>query len=342
MAYFFLLYRLRLKALLRSPAIITGAVFLTLTLTFALFLPEGAPAALSVGLLPRGSIAEETAKILKDNGDYTVLSYGDEAALRQDVLSGELHCGYVVTDEWTGETPVTAYYTKGSYLRPLLDQLVLSAYFEAKLPRMTQEYLDSRGYGDADGMALLEKQRREARTMEIELRTVGRETPLEDPAAKNMQPLLYAVMASLFLALAVVEALLTPEAEARAQDQLRAMSGHRLASAGAPALARMTVYLFFLALADVLLHRIWDSMYYPFQARMTALCLLALAGTALALAVGRLRRWSGVLVAMLPPWLLLSVFCSGALIDPALFPMGLGALRFLSPAWYALRCMAAF
>lgn len=342
MRYFWLLYRLRLKAALRSATMITCAAFLLLTLTFAALLPQGTPASLSIGVLPRGGIGADTAGILKQNGDYTVLLYDDAAAMRRDVLSGFLHCGYTVADEWMSDIPVTVYYTDGSYLRPLLDQLVLSAYFEAKLPRMTQEYLDGNGYGEADALALLEKQRREARTMEVELRTVGRETPPEDSPSKSMQPLLYAALSSLFLALAAVDALLAPASLAKAENQLRVMSGRRLASAAAPILARITVYLAVLAAADALLFQIWGSMYYPLEARAAGLGFLALAGAALGLAAARLRRWSAVLTVLLPPWILLSVFCSGALTDPALFPMGLGVLRFLSPAWYVLRLMAAF
>ena len=40
------------------------------------------------------------------------------------------------------------------------------------------------------------------------------------------------------------------------------------------------------------------------------------------------------------PFLLVSILCSGAIVRPELLPAGLGALRFLSPAWYALRLLS--
>lgn len=341
MSYFFTLYRLRLKASLRSQTALLSAFFLLLTLGFALLLPGDAPAALSIGVLPQGETAWEAARILQSNGDYTVTAYEEPEALRGDVLSGSLHCGYEISSGQDLQKPVTVYYTETSYLRPLLDQLVLSAYFEANMPRMTQEFLDGKGYAGADAVELLEKQRREAKTMSVELRAVGRETPLPKAASQNMQPLLYAVLVSLFLAAAFVEALLVPGPMARAQTQLRVMSGHGAASVAAPVLARLTLYLAVLLAADAALNAIWAGMYYPPAARLTMLPLLALAGALPALAANFLRKHTFV-VAALPPLLLVSVFCSGALIDPGQFPMGLGALRFLSPAWYALRWMAIF
>lgn len=341
MRYFFTLYRLRLKATLGSQTALVSVLFLALTLGFALLLPGKAPAALSIGVLPQGEIARKAAEILQNNGDYTVTAYEEPEALQADVLSGKLHCGYEISSERDLEKPVTVYYTEASYLRPLLDQLVLSAYFEANMPRLTQQFLDEKGYEGADALKLLEKQRQEAKTMSVELRAVGRETPLPEASSQNMQPLLYAVLVSLFLAVTFVEALLVPGPVARAQKQLRVLSGHGAASVAAPVLARLTIYLAVLLAADAALTAIWGGMYYPRLARLTMLQLLALAGALPALAANFLRKHTFV-VAMLPPLLLVSVFCSGALIDPKQFPMGLAALRFLSPAWYALRWMAFF
>lgn len=343
MRYFLTLYRLRLKASLCSPVIIvTASFFLALTLTFAALLPVRAPAVLSIGVAAQGETAEAARDILLENGDYTVLPYTDVKKMRADILSGKLHCGYEIGDEWDFGKPVTVYDTQSSYLRPLLDQLVLSSCFEARLPYMTQEYLEKLGCTGKDAKKLLAEQRLEANTMTVELRAVGKGSALPENA-RSVQPLLYAVLVSLFLAVAVIGVLLVPGAYARAQGQLAAMSGHRLASMAAPALASLTLYLAVLLAADGALSILWgEGQYYPVMARVTLLPFLAALAALPTLTAGFLRRWAAVITVVIPPWLLVSVVCSGALADPATFPMGLGILRFLSPAWYALRWLAAF
>lgn len=53
--------------------------------------------------------------------------------MRRAVLTGELHCGYLLDPG--ADPPVTVYETDGSFLRPVADELVFGALFEAEAPR---------------------------------------------------------------------------------------------------------------------------------------------------------------------------------------------------------------
>lgn len=340
MKYFSLLLGLRLKATLRSTAFLVSALcFLTLTVLFGILLPRQEQAGLTVGVLPESVIGKAAAELLLKNGDYQVVPYEDKAVMERDVLTGRLHCAYVLSDEWTEKHPVTVLSTEGAYLRPLMDQLVLSAYFHAKVPRMIGDYLGSLGYpgGEEEAAALIETERARSNAMEIVVRTIGSGEAMENGALKNgIQPLLYAVMVSLFVAVSLLGAMLSKEEDIRALGQLRALTGRKFSGVLAPALATALLYLALLWGTTLLLSVLLGPMS---RGGGLLYLLLALAAAGFSMAGARLRRHAAVVGALLPIWLMVSVFCSGALLDPKLLPMGLSFLRFLSPAWYALRLL---
>ena len=336
MGYFWNLYWLRLKAAFRSPVrLACVAVFLILVVAFGCLLPQKGPSGLTVGIVPEGETGKAAFTILKGNGDYQIEIYPDLESMQKDILTGNLHCGYRIGKAEEAQ-PITAYDTEASYLRPLLDQLVLSAYFEAMTPYMAQDYLKQRNL-EGNVTALLEKQRQEAKPLEADIRSITGFTAPPGTASQSVQPLLYAVLASLFLAAAVLEALL-PGEDCRLRLRLTA---HPFSNAISPAMATATIHLIGLLIAESLLNIILPDPYYPLMARLTMLFLLALVSALPAAAAGSLRGRTAI-AALLPPWVLIGVFCSGALIDTAHLPAGLGLLRFLSPGWYALNWMRLF
>ena len=243
--------------------------------------------------------------------------------MEKDILTGKLHCGYRIGKAEEPQ-PVIVYNTEASYLRPLLDQLVLSAYFEAMTPHIARDYLEQRNL-KGDITALLEKQREEAKPLEADIRSIQGFAVPPDTTSQSVQPLLYAVLASLFLAAAVLETLL-PGEDCRQRLRLTATA---------------TVHLMALLAAEGVLSVILPDPYYPLTARLTMLILLAFVSAVPAAVAGSLRGRTAI-ATLLPPWVLIGVFCSGALIDTAHLPAGIGLLRFLSPGWYVLGWMRFF
>lgn len=336
MGYFWNLYWLRLKAAFRSPVrLACVAVFLILVVAFGCLLPQKGPSGLTVGIVPEGETGKAALAILEGNGDYRIETYGDLQSMQKDILTGKIHCGYRIGKAEDAQ-PVTVYDTESSYLRPLLDQLVLSAYFEAVTPNIAQKYLEQRNM-EGDAAALLEKQRLEAKPLEADIRSITGLTAPPNTASQSVQPLLYAVLASLFLAASVLEALLPGE---DCRQRLR-LTSHPFSNAAAPAMATVTIHLVGLLTAEGILSVVLPDPYYPLMARLTMLFLLALVSAIPAAAAGCLRGRTAIAV-LLPPWVLVGIFCSGALIDTAHLPAGLGLLRFLSPGWYALGWMRLF
>ena len=112
-------------------------------------------------------------------------------------------------------------------------------------------------------------------------------------------------------------------------------------TAFAPALAGVLINLAVLLAADGLMHALFlQDGAYGAGTRVLAFCALSVLMAVISPLMSRLRRWTGIVVALLPPFLFIGIICSGAIVDPVLLPAGMGALRFLSPAWYFLRLMA--
>ena len=84
------------------------------------------------------------------------------------------------------------------------------------------------------------------------------------------------------------------------------------------------------------------NVYYSWQAQAVILVALAALAALCYLVASAARRFHRVLAVLLPLWCFVNVLFSGALIDPARLPYGLGVLRFFSPAWYGLRLLEVF
>ena len=328
MRYFGTLLRLQIWSRLRSASFaVTAACFLVLALGFAVLLPDRQPSGLTVGLFAESQSGRDTAEILQKNASCRFLLFDSVEALERDLLTGKLHCGYRISD---GENPVTALTTDGSYMRPLLDEVVLSAYAEARLPQDVRDYLMQAGLGSADVEGILAGLRGEATPMTITVQTVGKAS-VQALAEQSVSLLLYAVLSGL----------LAGDEPKRALQQLSALSGRRLSGALAPALADVLLNLAVLVLTDVCISRLLPGGYQP-AGRAALLLALALLGVAFRMLAAALRRFSGAVAALMPVWLLAGIFCSGSIISPELLPAGLGILRFFSPAWYLLRLLQGF
>ncbi len=340
MRYFATLLFVQLKSALRSAAFyVSTAFFLAVMLLLAAVLPENNGVNLQIGVTASGDIASAAADALLGNAGFTVTRYMDDDALRRDVRAGALHCGYRLDDQM--EPPVTVYLTDASYMRPLTDEIVLAAYMDARAPGMAKAFLEDNGIDGSNAAFTYERLRVSEPPLSLELRTRGEGAPIEALADSGVQPLLYAVLITVFFGMAVLSALLEGEGRAAAYRQLAVFSGHRIVTAFAPALAGVMINLAVLLAADGLMHALFlkDGAYNG-RARVLAFCALSILTAVISPLMSRLRRWTGIVIALLPLFLLTCVVCSGAIVDPVLLPAGLGVLRFLSPAWYCLRLMA--
>lgn len=340
MRYFATLFFLQLKSALRSTAFyVSTAFFLAMMLLLAAVLPKNSGVNLQIGVTASGDVAETAANTLLENTGFTVIRYTDDDALRRDVRAGALHCGYRIDDR--AKPPVTVYLTDASYMRPLTDEIVLAAYMDARAPGMAEAFLEDNGIDGSDAALTYERLRGSEPPLSLELRTRDGGASAEALAGSGVQPLLYAVLVTAFFGIAILSVLLEGEGQAAAHRQLAVFSGHSAATAFAPALAGVLLNLAVLLAADGFMHALFlENGAYSAGARVLAFCVLSAFTAVVSPLVARLRRWTGAVIALLPPFLLIGVLCSGAIVDPVQLPAGLGALRFLSPAWYCLRLMA--
>ncbi|MEM1485740.1 hypothetical protein V6615_12850 [Oscillospiraceae bacterium PP1C4] len=333
MRYFLTLLRMQLKSTLRSPVfLVSTGFFFALTTILAAILPQNEAVSLQAGVLTQTPAAVQTAELLFENTDYTFVEYTDQDTLERDVLKGVLHCGYLL-----GDNPsMTALVTDASYMRPLLDEIVLAAYFKTRMPSIASEYLAQNGFDNAQVQSDYDQLSREATPMTVILQSTGA-GDVAALAQSSIQPLLYAVLVSLFLALSLLSVLLSDEGKARAAKQLAVLTRRPLATAFAPVLVNVLLHSAVLIAADALLSGFVRHSVYTGMARFAALVVLAAVTALLTLGAAPLRRSANVMLYLLPFALLVSILCSGAIVSPSMMPAGLGVLRFFSPAWYALR-----
>ena len=337
MRYFFTLLRLRIKAGAASRTfLLTAVCFLALSAVLSAALPDSSRMSLEVGLVAEGERAERVTARLMQNEDYRFIRYPGQEAAEQAVLAGKLHCGYLLGAE---EPPIIALSTRSAYMRPLIDEIVFAAWFEEEMPVLAAERLTQNGFSDAQAHADFERLREEAEPMTVVLRQSGGQA-LDTLAESSVQPLLYAALVSAFLAISLAAGLLGESGRDRAVRQLASVSGHPLATVFAGTLSQALLNLLVLVASDLLLGALLDHPAYPLYARLAMLAILAVASALLTAVVSLSGRLRAVVPALLPPFLLVSILCSGALVRPELLPAGLGALRFLSPAWYALRLLS--
>jgi len=294
---------------------------------FLLLCPEPKGASASIGLLFDGGnpvLAAACAPLEQEEGlPFRFYHPGEEETMRRAVLTGELHCGYLLDPG--ADPPVTVYETDGSFLRPVADELVFGALFEAEAPMFTRELL-TQTPGGPSGFAP-----GKTSPLTVTVESAGSFPPPE--SALDLRPLLFAVFSSLFLFLAVFGGLFVPE-EAAAFEMLETV---RPGAAKTALLADAACTLLQGALPGLLLLAFPDLRG---AASPAAFVLLAAAAAVLRQAASRLaaRHPAAVSPVLLLAlcWVLPAVCCSGALVDPA----GLGpfaSLRFLSPAWLLSR-----
>ncbi len=338
MDYFFRVLKAHMVHMFRSAAFwVTTLCFLLLVLVMGIALPQGSQQmSLEVGVLPEGEWGEQVEELLLSEEDFRYRRYHERSTLERDILTGALHCGYLLE-----EGKVTALVTSASYLRPLIDELIFTAAMEVDAPGIAQKFLQD-SLQPADGIP--ETFRNLSQTepsMEIEVIERGG-APLERFSQGGLQPLLYAVLVTAFLAASALTELLSPVQHQRALCQLAVLGERRIGTllgiAGGNLLLNGGILLVAGGLTDLLL----QTSIYPWKARWILLGSLAGFSVLLSLGITFFRRFYSVLIALLPLWCFCSVLFSGALIDPARLPYGLGTLRFLSPSWYGLQILQQF
>lgn len=340
MNFFLLLSQLRLKATIRSAVFAVSAIFfLVLTLTLGLLLPREEQSGLRVGIQAQGSIAEQAVAQLERSEDYQLLRYDDEQTLRRDILRGTLHCGYLLTDDYPDHAaPITVLQPEDAFMRPLLDQMVFTAYFEASVPTLTRAYLESVQVETGGLDRAFAEVAQSAKPMVVTLKPLGEAqiAPLQTQRT-GMQPMVYAVLVMTFTGVCLMNVLLQSPADTRALRQLSQKK--RVAGIMAPICADVLLHFALLLVADFLLGALLGGQSYPLAARLTVFSLLAVFTALIGIPAAALRRAGTAVCVALPLWLTVGIVCSGALISPDKLPGALPLLRFLSPAWYALQIL---
>lgn len=339
MRYFLTLLVLRLRTALQSAGFwLTCGIILAGAVLLAEVLPQGTTAGVSVGIYSQDQPFNQLSELLADNEDFDFVAYTDPTEVEREVLSGNLHCAYLFAQQ---TPPITVLETKSSYLRPLVDEIVLSAYLQLQTPMMVSEYLEQAGLPASAVEEDYARIQKETTPMTIQLKTAGNVPKIEQLAQSSVQPLLYALLATAFPIAALVSVLLAGERRAAEQRYLATFSGRPILTLLAPVFADALLYSALLIAADLLMNRLVIHPVYGVQARLIALLVLAIISALFQLTGALIKRFGDAVSYTLPLFAVVSVFCSGALINPLYLPVGLGALRFLSPAWYFLRLVGA-
>lgn len=338
MRYHMTLFALKLKTYLLRPFFLAGLAFLAVAMTLlAALVPQSAPLSLTVGILPVEEQAQPLANMISESSeDYQVVLYEQESQMRRDILSGKLHCGYLVSLD--SDAKIIALETSDSFMRPLIDEMVLSQLFAYQAPMMAEDFLNARQYHVQDVQAAYQDAADNSVPMTVEIRTVGEQKEIAQLASQGIQPLLYAVLVMAFLALALLSSLLSKDQDK--QRYLALFSGHPVGTAMVSCLAQVLAYLLVLILADVFMNLFVMSAQYTIAGRMALLLFLAVLGLLIQLAGAKVRKAGTVIAILVTPYMLFGILFSGAVISINLLPFWIQPLKFLSPAWYALELLS--
>ncbi len=343
MRRFLRFFALFLKYRFKSTAFwVSAGMLLLLFGSFALLCPTTQPASAQIGLMydANDSTLQNACAPLLASDTLRFVHYPPEAlaSMQRDVRTGVLHCAYSISQ--TAAPPITVYENDGAFLTPVTDELVFAAWFETQLPKITLSAAEKLNLTD-QALILAEMQRLQSESSPM--MPVLTLNAAAAPKAENgigLSPLLYAVLVPLFLLCVVFSALLSKshERELAALLSLRCPSRPYLPAAAAT-LAQALLFAALPALCEGLLWLLHIKTGYALTARLTLVCLLALAAALIAPAVSRLRPRPALLLAAVL-WAASSVIFSGAILTPEALGH-LGALKYLSPPWYLLRLMTA-
>ena len=98
---------------------------------------------------------------------------------------------------------MTALVTDGSYMRPLLDELVFTAANQVDAPTIALEFLRQSGQPTQGTAETFQRLSKTEPPMTVEVVELGKGAPLERLAQGGAQPLFYACLVTAFLASAV-------------------------------------------------------------------------------------------------------------------------------------------
>ena len=352
--FFFTLFRLKLKQQLRSPVFLTFSVFFTaFVLGMALLLPVPSSNGPQIGVLfeKQDALSQKMQTLLSENEDYPFVFYSDLSSMTEDVLLGRLHCAYGIRDavpaSLSQECCIDGYYTDGSYLRGLTDEIVLSCFLDATSLYISENYALKSGVAQPSDFPQMESYFRQLSKngdlMKINLIPVGNVPVHGAPSpSAGTQPLLYAVFISVFLSLSVVCALLQGRKESESLRFLSLTGKRKFSCAFAPALAIGLANIGVLLACDLLLNLCLGAQsLYSFHARLTMLALLGAASYLLMVFLSRIRTGSLAIMALTPLFLLCNICFSGAVFNPDYLPWGLGMLKYFCPGWYGIKILGA-
>lgn len=341
MRFFFLWFALSAKHLLRSGVFWCCGIFLVLLVTlFAWVTPERQPVSMQVGLLDLSG-SEYSAAVIKqllENEDFRFVQYEahELSDMQEDLVKGELHCAYLWNTA-ADTPPITVFETDASYMRAIMDELVLSAWFEVNAVPLVEELMQQHQLEQTIPVAKALETAREEKPLAVYFEYVGMAGAVPVQGIDS-HPLFYALLICVFLLFAILLPLLSDAGNSEFSRLIAAGAPRRRAAAWlAPALARALLLGGVLLGADLLASGFMQST-YPLPARLMMAAILAVFAAGISPLISRLRGHALPLLMILPVWMAVSIVCSGALIDPVLLGPA-GILRFLSPAWYLLQLM---
>lgn len=316
--------------------LLSSALFLTLFSAFALLCPENQPLSAEIGISFEKSESELDSAFspLFDSTDIRFVYYSPDEIdmMKRDILLGKLHCGYLVSG--VSEIPITVFESEGSILTPAADEIVFTSWFTSRIGDIAPDLYGGR-HSELIAEAV-ERQRQSAKPFSLDISFS--EQPLQEEGYSAVSPLIYAVSVSMSICCAAFCSILTRGSSSQALSLLCADFGRKrilLCRAAAQAM----LYFSLLLCCEVILALSSAALPFGITARLVAAAVSAICCAAVGLTFSvSAPRSAPVCVMML--WSVGSVVFSGALISPELLG-SLQWLRFLSPAWFVLKIMAA-
>ena len=329
-----------LKQQVKSAAFVSATmVLLLLFASFALLMPDAQPVSAAIGLMfdsADGELAGACAPLLQSTAlQFVYYPPSANIQMQQDVLSGRLHCAYTIDRDL--DAPFTVYETPGTFLTPITDELVFSAWFETQLLPLTQALVQGEPAAQTRIAEEMTRLAQDGKPFGFNL-TLNATLAPSSGNSGGLSPLLYAVLIALFLLCFAFSALLKPRGEADLAVLLRQAAHRPYLPQLAAVIAQMLLYSGVLALCEILLLLLGVDTGYSLAARGTLILLLSVGGALLSFVLSRVRAGSPLLFGLLL-WAAVTVIFSGAIVSPEAFGR-LGILRYASPAWWLLRLIA--
>lgn len=312
-----------------------AAVLLILISGFSLLCPQPSVSSATVGLIYDSSNQDlsELCQQLLTLEEVQFIRYIEEEQMRDDVVSGKLHCGYKINND--SKTPITVYETEASFLTPALDELVFSCWFESDMLKNASDLYKDGQHAELIRQVITQN-KLENRPFSVKI-SVNASALGGKYQTYSLQPIVYAVFIPLFLLGCCFCAMLAPDSERNALDLLSTNGNKTIFYARF--FAHQILFLLLGILCEAIMAAAIPQNSFSISARLLCAVILSFMGAALFRLFEKIKTNSAVLL-LLIVWAIFSTAFSGAIISPQLFG-GLELLKFISPSWLLLHFMSA-